>query len=282
MRRQLLLTWCALAGVCAGLTAGPPAASAAAQSRAIVTFEPSVTPAQRAGLVRAAGGRVIRDLHLIDGLGVVLSRAAARDLAQRPGVRELSPDAVVRTTAAPAAVQSTPPGQSGVAPGQAAVPPGQGGVPPGQAAVPPGQAGVPPGQGGVPPGQAGVPPGQGGVPPGQGGVPPGQGGVPPGPGTDAAQCSGLWAAWCPGALATAFVQSTRADRAWIATQYQATGQGVAVAVIDTGIAGDLPDFKDADGSSRVIASAVVNPAATTAADRYGHGTHVAGLLAGNG
>ena len=64
----------------------------------------------------------------------------------------------------------------------------------------------------------------------------------------------------------------------------ATGAGVAVAVIDTGIAGELPDFRASadDPTSRVIASVVTNPDATTPSDRYGHGTHVAGLMAGNG
>jgi serine protease AprX len=56
---------------------------------------------------------------------------------------------------------------------------------------------------------------------------------------------------------------------------------VAVAVIDTGIAGDLPDFQIPRGGSRVIASAVTNPCARDANDHYGHGTHVAGLIAGN-
>jgi serine protease AprX len=53
-------------------------------------------------------------------------------------------------------------------------------------------------------------------------------------------------------------------------------------VIDTGIAGDLADFSDDDGSSRVIGSAVVNPDAHGAGDRFGHGTHVAGIIAGDG
>ena len=62
----------------------------------------------------------------------------------------------------------------------------------------------------------------------------------------------------------------------------ATGKGVGVAVIDTGIAGGLADFRNGDGSgSRIVASAVTNPDATTAEDTYGHGTHVAGLLAGD-
>jgi serine protease AprX len=55
-------------------------------------------------------------------------------------------------------------------------------------------------------------------------------------------------------------------------------------VIDTGISGDLSDFQTAQdsGTSRVVASAVIDPNATTADDTYGHGTAVAGLVAGNG
>jgi serine protease AprX len=70
--------------------------------------------------------------------------------------------------------------------------------------------------------------------------------------------------------------SVRATDAW----QRATGSGIGVAVIDSGISGDLPDFVTA-GRSRVIASAVTNPCATTANDEFGHGTHVAGLIAGN-
>jgi serine protease AprX len=77
-------------------------------------------------------------------------------------------------------------------------------------------------------------------------------------------------------LDQAFLKSVRADKAW----YRATGRGVGVAVIDTGIAGDVPDFQTPRGS-RVIASAVTNPCARDANDQYGHGTHVAGLIAGN-
>jgi serine protease AprX len=79
-------------------------------------------------------------------------------------------------------------------------------------------------------------------------------------------------------IAQPFLRATQADRAWLRT----TGAGVAVAVIDTGIAGDHADFQLAGGrGSRVIASAVTNPCATDANDHFGHGTHVAGLIAGN-
>ena len=84
----------------------------------------------------------------------------------------------------------------------------------------------------------------------------------------------------PWTLATPFDQTIGASRLW----NHSTGAGIGVAVVDTGISGDLPDFQTAQGSgtSRVIASAVVDPGATTADDTYGHGTAVAGLVAGNG
>jgi serine protease AprX len=66
-------------------------------------------------------------------------------------------------------------------------------------------------------------------------------------------------------------------------KFGVTGTGVGVAVIDTGIDGALPDFSAAGGShSRVIVSAVDNSHATSATDGYGHGTDVAGIIAGNG
>ena len=54
-------------------------------------------------------------------------------------------------------------------------------------------------------------------------------------------------------------------------------------MVDTGIAGEVPDFRRsaADPESRVIATAVTNPCAREATDNVGHGTHVAGLIAGN-
>jgi serine protease AprX len=66
-------------------------------------------------------------------------------------------------------------------------------------------------------------------------------------------------------------------------KFGVTGTGVGVAVIDTGIDGALSDFSSAGGGhSRVIVSAVDNPQATSATDGYGHGTDVAGIIAGNG
>jgi serine protease AprX len=81
----------------------------------------------------------------------------------------------------------------------------------------------------------------------------------------------------PQRLATSFNQSVNTPQVW----KRATGEGVGVAVVDTGIAGGLADFRGDGGGSRVVASAVTNPDATTAEDAYGHGTHVAGLIAGD-
>jgi serine protease AprX len=83
-------------------------------------------------------------------------------------------------------------------------------------------------------------------------------------------------------LATAYPDSIYAPKYW--SSGGSLGAGVGVAVVDTGIQGDLADFRvsRSDSSSRVIVDAVVNPDATTPGDKFGHGTHVAGLIAGNG
>jgi serine protease AprX len=84
----------------------------------------------------------------------------------------------------------------------------------------------------------------------------------------------------PSQLQTTFDQSLNAPALW---QMGGTGARVGVAVIDTGIDGQLPDFRSARmADSRVIATAVANPQAHTVMDTYGHGTDVAGIVAGNG
>ena len=81
-----------------------------------------------------------------------------------------------------------------------------------------------------------------------------------------------------GSLATTYPKTVGADKLWAAG---ITGKGVGVAVIDSGINGDMPDFKNADGSSRITANVIANPGATRPGDDVGHGTHVAGIIAGN-
>ena len=81
-------------------------------------------------------------------------------------------------------------------------------------------------------------------------------------------------------LATSYDASLKAPHAW---SKGATGEGVGVAVIDTGVAGDQPDFREsqtnpARGSWRPRRSTRARRTTT----KYGHGTHVAGIIAGNG
>jgi serine protease AprX len=79
-------------------------------------------------------------------------------------------------------------------------------------------------------------------------------------------------------LATNYPKTVGADKLWAAG---ITGKGVGVAVIDSGISGDMPDFENADGSSRIAANVIASPGATSPGDEIGHGTHVAGIIAGN-
>jgi len=61
-----------------------------------------------------------------------------------------------------------------------------------------------------------------------------------------------------------------------------TGKGIAVALIDSGVS-PHPDLKGGPlNSSRVVYSQSFLPSVGSAADQYGHGTHIAGLIAGNG
>src|SRR6266704_1079008 len=61
-----------------------------------------------------------------------------------------------------------------------------------------------------------------------------------------------------------------------------TGYGVGVAIIDSGIRSSHPDLQNlSTGASRVVYSQSFVPG-LDASDQYGHGTHVAGIIAGNG
>ena len=154
----------------------------------IVQLNAGTTRADAAPLVRELGGRVTRDLHIINAVVAKLPAAGASELASRPGVKAVSLNGAIKS-------------------------------------------------------QAGD------------------------------------------TLATSFNHSIQSPDVWTGhgAAAQATGAGVGVAVVDTGIAGGLPDFRvsSSDGSSRVVGSAIVNPDALTAGDGYGHGTHVAGIIAGD-
>ncbi len=76
-----------------------------------------------------------------------------------------------------------------------------------------------------------------------------------------------------------FATAVEADVA--ASQYALTGAGVGVAIIDSGIAAH-PDLNNANGVSRVVYSQSFVAGDTTTSDKFGHGTHVAGLIGGTG
>jgi serine protease AprX len=66
-----------------------------------------------------------------------------------------------------------------------------------------------------------------------------------------------------------------------AATYAQDGTGVGVAIIDSGVS-DHPDLHNAAGANRVVYSQSFVAGDTSTADKYGHGTHVAGLIGGTG
>ncbi len=77
-----------------------------------------------------------------------------------------------------------------------------------------------------------------------------------------------------------YVQAIGADQVWNEAPYL-QGQDVTVAVVDSGIA-DHIDLTDGTGNSRILAHVQFMTNDSSPDDLYGHGTHVAGSIAGNG
>lgn len=75
--------------------------------------------------------------------------------------------------------------------------------------------------------------------------------------------------------------STAVESDVAAAQFAQDGTGVGVAIIDSGVA-DHADLHNASGASRVVYSQSFVAGDITTADKYGHGTHVAGLVGGTG
>src|ERR1051325_85968 len=82
-------------------------------------------------------------------------------------------------------------------------------------------------------------------------------------------------------LANAYVRTLRADQVWNKSPY-IQGKAIGVAVVDSGINSNS-DFYTSAGSNRQIADVRFNNDYNqTATDGYGHGTHVASIVGGNG
>jgi serine protease AprX len=81
-------------------------------------------------------------------------------------------------------------------------------------------------------------------------------------------------------LRTAYIQTIGADRLW-AEGTQSEMQEIAVAVIDSGVAKSNDLSRDGKrGKTRVVAQHSVTR--NSADDKYGHGSHVTGIIGGNG
>src|SRR6202034_1111298 len=84
------------------------------------------------------------------------------------------------------------------------------------------------------------------------------------------------------ALTPALSNAAPAINAFSAWQSGYTGAGIGVALVDSGISSH-PDLNGGiRGASRVVYSQSFLPANSGTNDQYGHGTHVAGLIAGDG
>jgi serine protease AprX len=85
--------------------------------------------------------------------------------------------------------------------------------------------------------------------------------------------------WATAIVTDLYDQAVLAPYAW---SKNLTGSGIGVAVIDSGITAGR-DFTLANGTgSRIVYNQNFAGGPNTASDLYGHGTHVAGILAGNG
>ncbi len=98
-----------------------------------------------------------------------------------------------------------------------------------------------------------------------------------------ADAAGFWASakndriWLDGPVQATIDRSAAQVGAPVAWQAGHKGQGAVVAVLDTGIDAKHPDLADA-----VVGAQDFSESESGTEDRFGHGTHVAGIITGNG
>lgn len=156
--------------------------------------------------VRAAGGKVTKDLSIINAFAADMAAGSVDDLAVTAGVRWVSPDAAVESAGKETAPRTTP--------------------------------------------------------------------TPTPAPTTCTNCVDTKP------LKNTHIVSTKVDQVWNTAPYL-QGEGMTVAVVDSGISENHPDFKSQDGKvTRIIGQRKMN-STLSMSDGYGHGTHVAGIIAGN-
>jgi serine protease AprX len=77
-------------------------------------------------------------------------------------------------------------------------------------------------------------------------------------------------------LKNAYIPAIGADKVWNSAPYL-QGQGIGVAIIDSGVNGQKADF-----GSRIVKTVKFSPNANYASDGFGHGTHIMGIIGGSG
>src|SRR5581483_7647952 len=83
-------------------------------------------------------------------------------------------------------------------------------------------------------------------------------------------------------LKNSYIRAIGADRVWNEAPRYLQGQSVGVVVVDSGITPQV-DFYSPRGAARVVAAVTYNDDNNrTIFDGYGHGTHVAGIIGGDG
>lgn len=90
----------------------------------------------------------------------------------------------------------------------------------------------------------------------------------------------FWRCFNLAALQSTYIKAIGADKLWNVPPYP-RGWGVTVAVVDSGIS-PHPDLNDYNGNSRILKQVNFVTGNPVPDDFYGHGTHVAGTVAGLG